>query len=75
MTILLKSATLIAPNAKQLHLKKRDLLIKDGRIEKIAAKIDAPSKAKTITFPNLHVSTGWFDSGVSFGKVGLPACS
>ena len=71
MTILLKSATLIAPNAKQLHLKKRDLLIKDGRIEKIAAKIDAPSKAKTITFPNLHVSTGWFDSGVSFGEPGF----
>ena len=71
MTILLKSATLIAPNAKQLHLKKRDLLIKDGRIEKIAAKIDAPSKVKTITFPNLHVSTGWFDSGVSFGEPGF----
>ncbi len=70
MTILLKSATLIAPKNKQLHLKKRDLLIKDGIIEKIAAKIDPPSKAKTVALPNLHVSAGWFDSGVCFGEPG-----
>ncbi len=70
MDILLKSATIIAPGNKAYHLKKRDLLIKNGGIHKIASKIEARGRVKTITHKNLHVSPGWFDSGVSFGEPG-----
>jgi len=70
MNILLKSAKIIDPTNKEFHLKKRDILIIDGRIEKIATKIDASNKTKIIDLQNLHVSLGWFDSGVCFGEPG-----
>lgn len=71
MIIHIKSAIIIDPTNKNLHLKKRDILIKDGVIEKIGTRVEAPSRAKKISFPNLHVSIGWFDSGVSFGEPGF----
>ncbi len=55
----------------ELHSKKRDILIKNGKIEKIAAKIAPDTKTKTVTLKNLHVSIGWFDSGVCFGEPGF----
>ena len=70
MNILIKSAKIVdAPN-KELHLKKRDILIKNGTIEKIAAKIEPNGNIKVIERKNLHVSRGWFDSGVCFGEPG-----
>ncbi|MEZ4874922.1 MAG: dihydroorotase [Flavobacteriaceae bacterium] len=68
MKILLKSATIIDPSSKH-HLKKRDLLIDKGIIQKIAPSLSEPS-AKIISLKNLHVSQGWFDSSVSFGEPG-----
>ncbi|MCK0135242.1 dihydroorotase [Arenibacter sp. S6351L] len=70
MNILLKSAKIVAPNNKELHLKKRDILIKKGVIEDIAANLDVQGKTKLIQLKNLHVSLGWFDSSVSFGEPG-----
>ncbi len=70
MNILLKSARIINAQNKELHLKKRDILIKNGTIDKIAAKIEAPKKTKVIALENLHVSLGWFDSSVCFGEPG-----
>ncbi|ASO07893.1 dihydroorotase [Arenibacter algicola] len=70
MNILLKSAKIIAPNNKELHLKKRDIFIKNGVIEDIAANLDVQGKTKVIQYKNLHVSLGWFDSCVSFGEPG-----
>ncbi len=70
MNILLKSVTIVNRTTKDLHLKKRDILIKNGRIDAIATSIDAPPKTRTIERKNLHVSIGWFDSGVSFGEPG-----
>tara|TARA_R100000935_G_C2842107_1_gene172213 strand:+ start:69758 stop:71011 length:1254 start_codon:yes stop_codon:yes gene_type:complete len=70
MNILLKSAKIVAPNNKELHLKKRDIFIKNGLIEDIAANIDVQGKTKVIQYKNLHVSLGWFDSCVSFGEPG-----
>lgn len=70
MNILLKSVTIVNGATKDLHLKKRDILIKNGRIDTIATAIDAPPKTTTIERKNLHVSIGWFDSGVSFGEPG-----
>ena len=70
MNILLKSAKIIDALNKDLHLKKRDILIKNGIIDTIATKIDAPKGTKTVALKNLHVSMGWFDSSVSFGEPG-----
>ena len=70
MNVLLKSATIVDNSNKKLHLKKRDILIKDGIIEKIAAKIESAGKIRTLELENLHISPGWFDSSVSFGEPG-----
>jgi len=70
MNILLKSAKIVNSATKDLHLKKRDILIKNGIIEKIAIKIEVPKSVKVIQLKNVHVSIGWFDSSVSFGEPG-----
>ena len=70
MNILLKAATIVDPSNKEIHLKKRDILIKNGIIDTIAAKINPSGKIKTVATKNLHVSVGWFDSSVSFGEPG-----
>lgn len=70
MNILIKSAKIIDATNKALHLKKRDILIKNGKIVEIAAKIEANGNVKLIERKNLHVSLGWFDSGVCFGEPG-----
>ena len=71
MNILLHQATLVHPTSKELHLKKSDILIKKGRIEKIAPKIEVPNNTRKIKLKNLHVSAGWFDGSVSFGEPGF----
>ncbi len=70
MNLLLRSAIIIDPNNKGLHLKKRDILIKNGVISKIASKIENKAKVKEVSLQRLHVSIGWFDSSVSFGEPG-----
>nr|WP_299381944.1 dihydroorotase [Allomuricauda sp.] len=70
MNILLKSAKIVCPQNKALHLKKRDILIQKGIIQKIATSIEPPSQTKTTNFKNLHVSVGWFDTSVGFGEPG-----
>ncbi|UJH67174.1 dihydroorotase [Allomuricauda sp. SCSIO 65647] len=71
MSILIKSATLIDPGNTSLHLKKRDVLVKKGTIEKIAAKISVGRNTQIIERHNLHLSVGWFDSSVAFGEPGF----
>ena len=70
MNILLKSATIIDESSKH-HLKKRDVLIENGIIKKIASSIVNSNNVKEIKLPNLHISQGWFDSSVSFGEPGF----
>ncbi|MCM4166189.1 Dihydroorotase [Arenibacter antarcticus] len=70
MNILLKSATIVDPSNKDYHLKKRDIHIKNGIIENIAPKLDIQNNVTIIDHKNLHVSIGWFDTGVSFGEPG-----
>ena len=71
MNVLLKSAMILSPDTPEYHKKKRDILIRNGRIEKIAASIKDPGKVRTIELPNLHISPGWFDSSVCFGEPGF----
>ncbi len=70
MKILLKSATIVDASSKH-HLKKRDVLIENGKISEIAASIPSSEKVKEISLKNLHISQGWFDSSVSFGEPGF----
>lgn len=70
MNILLKSVTIVNGITKDLHLKKKDILIKNGIIQAIETSLEPPSKTKIVEQKNLHVSLGWFDSGVSFGEPG-----
>lgn len=68
MKILLKSATVIDPSSEH-HLSKKDILIHNGVIEAIEDSLDV-STQETITLENLHISSGWFDSSISFGEPG-----
>ena len=70
MKILLKSATIVDASSKH-HLKKRDVLIENGEISKIAATIPSSEKIKEVSLKNLHISQGWFDSSVSCGEPGF----
>ena len=70
MSILLKSATIVDSESKY-HLKKCDILIEKGIISKIASTIAAQKNTQVINRHNLHVSRGWFDSGVCFGEPGF----
>ncbi len=70
MTLLLKAATLVDASQPKLNGKKRDILIENGRISQIGARVEPPGDCRVVTLENLHVSTGWFDSSVSFGEPG-----
>ena len=70
MKLLLKSATIVDASSKH-HLDKRDVLIENGIISKIAVTIPSSEKIKEISLKNLHISQGWFDSSVSFGEPGF----
>jgi len=67
--ILIKSAKIIDKNSN-FHNKKKDILIENGKITRVANKIETQKNCKEIDLVNLHVSTGWFDSSVCFGEPG-----
>ena len=67
----MKAATIVSPEYRELHLKKRDIAIRGGKIHKIAASLEAEKGTRTIRYKNLHVSLGWFDSSVAFGEPGF----
>lgn len=69
MKILLKNATVLNPQSTH-HSTQQDILIIAGVIAEIADNINADRETQVHTFENLHVSCGWFDSGVSFGEPG-----
>lgn len=70
MKVLIKSATIIQPDS-ELHRLKKDILIVDGTIQKIANHIEVDESFQKIELPNLHLSMGWFDASVSFGEPGF----
>lgn len=70
MKTLLKNATIIAAESSY-HQQKKDVLISDGKIEKIADSILKSKDTNVIELENLHISCGWFDTSVSFGEPGF----
>lgn len=69
MTTLLKSATIIDEKSP-FHNQTKDILITNGIITDIADSIDSKENYTTISLENLHISSGWFDTSVSFGEPG-----
>ena len=68
MTILIKNAHILSPDSSH-HNSKKDILIENGVITKIGARIKS-EKAKVINSKNLHVSAGWMDIGPLCGEPG-----
>jgi len=67
MKILIKKATIV--DAGHESGSKKDILIEDGVITRIAASI-TDGKATLIESPDLHVSIGWLDIGAQPGQPG-----
>ena len=70
MKIIIKAATILDA-ASPFNNKKIDLLIEDGIISNMAESIENDSNIEEITLEDLHISSGWFDSSVSFGEPGF----
>ena len=70
MKVLVRSAKVIDYESPYNN-KIVDILIEDGIIKEIASPIKAKKTDLEISFENLHVSQGWFDSSVSFGEPGF----
>jgi dihydroorotase len=70
MSTLFKNATIIDATSPY-HLQKKDILIRDGKIEKIEDFILEKAEYTIINIDNLHVSCGWFDTSVSLGEPGF----
>lgn len=70
MILLLKAAKII-DESSPFHNQIKDLLLKNGIIQKISDSIKTPKNCKEINIENLHISQGWFDSSVCFGEPGF----
>ena len=70
MSTLLKNATIIDA-LSPYHQQKKDILISDGKIEKIEDSIQQKENYIVVNVENLHVSCGWFDTSVSLGEPGF----
>lgn len=68
MNILIKAAKILDANSPH-HNTKQDIYIQNGVIKEIGKNLSFP-KASEISYKDLHVSQGWFDSNVSFGEPG-----
>lgn len=68
MKILIQSATISDPNSSH-HLKKKNVLIQNGRIAEITSK--KITADKVIEAEGMILSTGWVDMGTFVGDPGL----
>ena len=69
MRLLIKRAKIIDSKSSQ-NGKILDLLIVNGKIERIGRNID-DSKAKIFAYKGIHVSPGWLDIGTQLGEPGF----
>ena len=68
--IILRKVKIIDSESKY-HLKKNDILIKEGIIEKIEKTINITEPFFEIDIKGLHISPGWLDLHVRLGEPGL----
>ncbi len=60
MEIIIRSARIV-DTGSPFNNQVKDILISNGKIKKIGAKLPNTSKAKEVEADNMHVSLGWFD--------------
>ena len=70
MNLLIKSATIL-DSSSHLHNTTNDILIENGIIKNISKTIENTNNYTEITYPNLHISQGWFDSSICIGEPGF----
>lgn len=70
MKLLIRSAKII-DNESPFNNKIMDILVENGIIKDIAPSIDAVNLDREVSYENLHISQGWFDSSVNFGEPGF----
>jgi dihydroorotase len=69
MNLIIKNARIIEKN-NPLHNQVVDIQISNGTIEKIGTNLQPSGDYSEIKYDNLHISSGWFDTSVSFGEPG-----
>ena len=69
MNIVIKNATIV-DSSSEFNQKKVDIKIENGVIAEIASEINATA-FEILSLENVHVSSGWMDSSVSFGEPGF----
>lgn len=69
MNIVIKNATIV-DSSSEFNQKKVDIKIENGVIAEIASGINS-TNFEMLSLENLHVSSGWMDSSVSFGEPGF----
>jgi len=62
---LIQSATIVH-KGHPLNGKKRDILIKNGKVIEVSSNINPPAKATIIKAKDLHISLGWVDMAARF---------
>ena len=67
--LLIKNVTIIDARSKH-HRKKRDVLVRNGKIESIKSKIENGKTKKTVEADGAYLSIGWLDVGVQTGDPG-----
>lgn len=70
MEIIIRAARII-DTGSPFHNQVKDILVSNGRIKKIASKIQNTGKAKEIKSDNLHVSLGWVDMNTFLADPGF----
>ncbi|WKW45807.1 dihydroorotase [Myroides sp. JBRI-B21084] len=69
MNIVIKNATIV-DSTSEFNQKQLDIKIENGIITEISENINV-ANFQTISYENLHVSSGWMDASVSFGDPGF----
>lgn len=70
MNILIREAKIVDVKSP-FHNQIVDILISDGKIQKIGKSLSNSGNVEEIKLDNLHLSQGWFDSCVSLGEPGF----
>ena len=70
MNLIVRAATIIDTKSP-FHKQTVDLHIENGTIKKIGTALSNADNLKEISFENLHISQGWFDSSVCLGEPGF----
>lgn len=70
MEYLFQNVNIIDPLSPH-HLKQRDVLLANGKISKIASKINPSSKIKILQSKNSYLSPGWVDVACYGGEPGF----